>query len=395
MARMHDSLSETLAILYVKTSGGERPFPPQDIHGIDALTDGGHVRVRFCCKDSASTHGAKTCKVQLGWMTESSKKQASEVIKDDLENRISELKSSIDAMNPQMAELVRFLLERWAMRYASPSMSEIYSRVKYFEWANTEGLWDIRLIRRYRGHVSLLPEKAKQETKKFILQMQQLGLAAWARPGHNTKGWFEESVLVTAPEAAAAIVKKFWGSEIPWPLNSMIDGLFRTQIEASLGHTLELESRLFIERDLHEFLTATGYRQLYDYLYAIHSLEFAQHHMEPVDWGLVRKYVNSPRWIDYDEKDKYGDRLPVRSYIGGDRPYRAISEYKLDAMILKVRKAFEEWLENGTIHIEPDIPSRRELREGYSFFTPNEEVRKKLSAYIESVRKELSASKIY
>lgn len=100
MARMHDSLADTLAILYMKTSGGERPFSPQDIHGIDALTDGGHVRVRLCCKDSASTHGAKTCKVQLGWMTESSKKQASEVINDGLENRISELKSSIDAMNP-------------------------------------------------------------------------------------------------------------------------------------------------------------------------------------------------------------------------------------------------------------------------------------------------------
>ncbi len=225
--------------------------------------------------------------------------------------------------------------------------------------------------------------------------MQQLGLAAWARSNHNTKGWFEESKLVTAPETATAIVNEFWGSEIPWPISSMIDGLFRAQMEARFGQTLEIESRLFIERDLHEFLTVTGYRQLYDYLYSIHSLEFGQHKLEPIDWNLVRKYVRSPHWIEYDKEDVYKEKLPVSSHIGGYRPYRAISEYKLDTMILKVRKAFEEWLEHGTIRIEPDMPSIRELGEAYSFFCPSEELRRKVNAYIENVRKELGAARIY
>ncbi len=191
------------------------------------------------------------------------------------------------------------------------------------------------------------------------------------------------------------MLKEFWGSEIPWPLNSLVDGLFRAQMEVSFGHTLEIEPRLFIERDLHDFLTVTGYRQLYDYLYNVYSLEYSQHHLEPMDWELVGKYVHTPHWIEYEEKDRYRDRLPIRSHIGGDRPYRTISEYKLDATILKVRKTFEEWLDKGTLHIEPDIPSRRELKEAYSFFSSKAELRKRLDDYIENVRKELYACGIY
>lgn len=374
-----ERINDNLIRAYLKSLGGTDCFSPDD-SAIKELEKEGYVNFTVCNKDKKSKHDAKTCKVQLAWLTETGKKEAEIMLQQILSDRIVMLRKKIGIMNPRIAAIVRYLLLKWAIWCMElPKNDRRHMPIYLDNHSGSSSVWGFSMPHFRTSNTDFLPEVVKNEITNTQLMLEDLALAS-KQSVHNRERWSSSS-LVTVQSVAIKIAEEFWGAELPWPIDLLIHSLYKAKSEMKLAFGLDY-SKLY-EKDLSEHLQNASLQELAEFLFILHTTFRSYEHQtqeDPINWKRIREILPEHYGL---EKENLGDPL-VRRILGGIK-LESLFEYRYDAIIAKVRKCISGWLETGTVTIEADIPDWTKIWELTQIFG-KQDVIEELKAYYEKIK---------
>ncbi|MDE2590068.1 MAG: hypothetical protein KGL95_10440, partial [Patescibacteria group bacterium] len=324
----------------LKSGGGKDCFSPIG-EGIEELKKNGYVKVTVCKNDKNSKHGAKTCKVEIGWLTELGKKTAEVMLRDVLEERFQQLRDKINLMNPRISIFLKFLLLKWALWCVeSPRTSPLSLPIYLDGHVSTDNFSWVFSIPSYRSsNTEFLPSTVKNEVENLKSMLLNLSLAG-EKSSHNTNGW-HSSTLISVKAVALRIIDEYWGTELPWPINLLIESVYKSYGEKKLAFSLDYSK--LDAKDVVEHLHNASMREIANFLFLLHSsFRTFDHETEtyPLNWKILREILST-----YSSDEHYHESVAT-NMLGG-KHLEQLFEFRHDAIISKVRKCLMEWIETG------------------------------------------------
>ncbi len=377
---------EQLFSIYLKTFGGIDPFPPESLDDLESFVRKKLVRTKMCNKDRAFDHGAKTCKVELAWITGSGKQQMLAEMENTIDTRLEKLDVKFNSMNPHIAILVKHLLLKWAISTINHVNQIPHANTHSYSTHAYANSWSIPVPHFRSSDTEILPKIVKCGIDDVKATLKEIGLAA-EHSTHNTSGWKSGDSLVTTLEIAKKIADKYWASEIPWPIDMLIHSVFKTFAEKRIAFSLDYGK--IGERELLEYLEVASYQELSEFLFLLHtSNKNYDRHFEhdPINWKGIRKLLWSHYLKDKDDPD-FHDYL-VRRIIHGQHLER-IFEWRYLAVLAKTRKCILDWVETGTITIAADISSWHDSWESTELFLGATAEKTLVEYYVQQIKPNL------